>query len=301
MSKNLLQWLRRTRMDEGMIWRNYYKHRRRELRERFPQIGKIGTSKTIMTYLLMRKLMDDGLNFYILSEKKGYIPIQSEDLFGHFYVETIRFVFPNNRVYKYTINCYCSKRLCKNPVIEIPAFHFQICFKQWHEKEVIDFIEHVPEFFSKWNQEMYIIEHEIPKIQKMWEMKKLRSKLMGMRKLESYIESRYQGVCELEEDKITVIVPLNNGHDLTLRTPFLYHVPNWWERIIEMVNALYGYFKQQIDEGFLVWGYLPKEFICYSNNQWYEEFYTRFYREDLEALSKKKGWRKWCPIKVEIA
>ena len=95
MSRNLLQWLKRTRMDEGMIWNTYFKHRNKELRERFPQIGRIGTSKTIMTYLLIRKLTDDGLNFYILSEKDGrYHPIQDEDLFGHFYVETI-FSFSN--------------------------------------------------------------------------------------------------------------------------------------------------------------------------------------------------------------
>lgn len=31
-------------MDEGMIWNNYYKHRKKELRERFPQIGRIGTN-----------------------------------------------------------------------------------------------------------------------------------------------------------------------------------------------------------------------------------------------------------------
>ncbi len=301
MSRNLLQWLKRTRMDEGMIWNTYYKHRKKELRERFPHIGRIGTNKTIMTYLLIRKLTDDGLNFYVLSEEKGvYLPIQSEDLFGHFYVETIRFVFPNDWVDRYTINCYCSRRLCQNPFIEVPAFHFRISFRQWPEKDVIDFIEHVPEYFPKWNREMGIIGHEIPKIQKRKEMNKLRAKLMGMRCLESYIQSRYQGLCELEEDGITVIVPLCNGHDLTVTTPFLYYIPKWWERIEEMVNAFYGYFSEQIDKGLIDLGMFPKEYMCYSNNQWYEEFYTRFYCEELEALSKKKGWRKWCPITVKI-
>ena len=287
-------------MDEGMIWNNYYKHRKKELRERFPQIGRIGTSKTVMTYLLIRKLMDDGLNFYVHSEKGGYLPIQAEDLFGHFYVETIRFVFPNDRVDRYTINCYCSRRLCKNPYIEVPAFHFRISFKQWPEKDVVDFIDHVPEFFTKWNQDMYIIYHEIPKIQKRKEMNKLRAKLMGMRNLESYIQSRYQGLCKLDDDRIRVIVPLCNGHDLTVNAPFLYYIPKWWERIEEMVNAFYGYFSEQIDKGLIDLGMFPKEYMCYSNNQWYEEFYTRFYCEELEALSKKKGWRKWCPIRVKI-
>ena len=301
MSRNLLQWLRRTRMDEGMIWNNYYKHRKKELRERFPQIGRIGTNKTIMTYLLIRKLTDDGLNFYVLSEEKGvYLPIQSEDLFGHFYVETIRFVFPNDWVDRYTINCYCSRRLCQNPFIEVPAFHFRISFKQWPEKDVIDFIEHVPEYFPKWNREMKIIYHEIPKIQKRKEMNKLRAKLMGMRCLEPFIQSRYLGLCEMEEDRITVIVPLYNGHDLTVTTPFLYYIPKWWKRIEEMVNAFYGYFSEHIDKGLIDLGMFPKEYMCYSNNQWYEEFYTRFYCEELEALSKKKGWRKWCPITVKI-
>ena len=302
MSRNLLQWLRRTRMHEGMIWGTYFKHRRKELRERFPQIGRVGTSKTIMTYLLIRKLMDDGLNFYILSEKDGrYHPIQDKDLFGHFYVEIILFVFPNNQVDRYTIDCYCSRRLCRNPYIEIPAFHFRISFKQWPEMDVVDFIEHVPEFFTKWNQEMWTIEHEITKIQKKKEMKKLREKLMGMRCLESYIQLRYQGLCEMKEDRITVIVPLNNGHDLTVRTPFLYYIPNWWERIEEMVNAFNEYFTEQIDKGLINLGPFSKEFICYSNNQWYDSSFRRVHKEDLEALSKKKGWRKWCPITVEIA
>ena len=302
MSRNLLQWLKRTRMDEGMIWNTYYKHRKRELRERFPQIGKIGTSKTIMTYLLIRKLTDDGLNFYILSEEKRvYLPIQDKDLFGHFYVETIRFVFPNNQVDRYTINCYCSKRLCQNPYIEVPDLHFRVSFKQWPEKDVIDFIEHVPEFFPKWNREMKIIYHEIPKIQKREEMKKLRAKLMGMRNLESYIQLRYQGLCELDEDRITVIVPLYNKHDLTVSAPFLYYIPNWWERIQEMVDAFYEYFMKQIDEGLIDLGPFAKEFICYSNNQWCDGSFRRVHREELEALSKKKGWRKWCPISVKIA
>ena len=288
-------------MDEGMIWNNYYKHRKKELRERFPQIGRVGTSKTIMTYLLIRKLMEDGLNFYILSEKDGrYHPIQAEDLFGHFYVETIRFVFPNDRVDRYTINCYCSRRLCKNPYIEVPAFHFRISFKQWPEKDVVDFIDHVPEFFTKWNQDMYIIYHEIPKIQKRKEMNKLRAKLMGMRNLESYIQSRYQGLCKLDDDRIRVIVPLCNGHDLTVNAPFLYYIPKWWERIQEMVDAFYKFFMKRICEGNIDLELFRRELTCYSNNQWYEEFYTRFYCEELEALSKKKGWRKWCPIRVKI-
>lgn len=301
MSRNLLQWLKRTRMNEGMIWNTYYKHRKKELRERFPQIGRIGTNKTIMTYLLIRKLTDDGLNFYVLSEEKGeYLPIQGEDLFGHFYVETIRFIFPNDWVDRYTINCYCSRRLCPNPFIEVPAFHFRISFRQWPEKDVIDFIDHVPEFFPKWNREIRIIGHEIPKIQKRKEMNKLRAKLMGMRCLESYIQSRYQGLCEMKEDMITVIVPLCNGHDLTVTTPFVDYIPNWWERIEEMVNAFYGYFSERICEGNIDLELFRRELTCYSNNQWYEEFYTRFYCEDLEALSKKKGWRKWCPIRVKI-
>ena len=287
-------------MEEGMIWNNYYKHRKKELRERFPQIGRIGTSKTVMTYLLIRKLMDDGLNFYVLSEKVGYLPIQAEDLFGHFYVETIRFAFPNDRVDRYTINCYCSRRLCKNPYIEVPAFHFRISFKQWSEKDLIDFIDHVPEFFPKWNREIRIIGHEIPKIQKRKEMNKLRAKLMGMRNLESYIQSRYQGLCELDEDRIRVIVPLCNGHDLTVNAPFLYYIPKWWERIQEMVDAFYEYFMKRICEGNIDLELFRRELTCYSNNQWYEEFYTRFYCEDLDALSKKKGWRKWCPITVKI-
>jgi hypothetical protein len=224
-------------MDEGMIWNTYYKHRKKELRERFPQIGRIGTNKTIMTYLLIRKLTDDGLNFYVLSEEKGvYLPIQGEDLFGHFYVQTIRFIFPNDWVDRYTINCYCSRRLCPNPFIEVPAFHFRISFRQWSEKDLIDFIDHVPEFFPKWNREIRIIGHEIPKIQKRKEMNKLRAKLMGMRCLESYIQSRHLGLCEMKEDWITVIVPLCNGHDLTVTTPFVDYIPKWWERIEEMVD-----------------------------------------------------------------
>lgn len=301
MSRNLIQWLRRTRMDEGMIWNTYYKHRKKELRERFPQIGRIGTNKTIMTYLLIRKLTDDGLNFYVLSEEKGvYLPIQGEDLFGHFYVETIHFIFPNGWVDRYTINCYCSRRLCPNPFIEVPAFHFRISIRQWSEKDVIDFIDHVPEFFPKWNREIRIIGHEIPKIQKRKEMNKLRAKLMGMRSLESYIQSRYQGLCEMKDDWITVIVPLCNGHDLTVTTPFVDYIPNWWERVEEMVNAFYGYFSEKIDKGLIDFEPFSNEFVCHSNNQWYDGYFTRVHQEGLEALSKKKGWRKWCLIKVKI-
>ena len=289
-------------MNEGMIWNTYYKHRKKELRERFPHIGRIGTNKNIMTYLLIRKWTEDGLNYYILSEEKGkYVPIQSVDPFGNYYVENIRFEFPNGRLDKYTINCYCSKCLCRNPYIEVPALHFRISCKQWTEKVLVDFLEHVPEFFLKWNREMKLIEHEIPKIQKRKEMNKLRAKLMGMRCLESYIQSRYLGLCEMKEDWITVIVPLSIGHDLTVTTPFVDYIPNWWERIEEMVNAFYGYFMKQIDEGLLDLEPLSNEFICYSNNQWYDGFFTRVQNEDLEALSKKKGWRKWCPMRLEIA
>ena len=289
-------------MEEGMIWRTYYKHRRRELRERFPQIGRIGTNMKVMTYLLIRKWMDDGLNYYILSEEKGkYVPIQSVDPFGNYYVESISYVFPNGWLDKYTINCYCSKRLCRNPYIEVPALHFRISCKQWSENDVIDFLDHLPEFFLKWNREMKLIEHEIPKIQKMCEMKKLRSKLLGMRKLESYIQSRYQGLCELKDGWITVIVPLSNGHNLTFTIPFLYHIPNWWERIQEMVNAFTGYFQKQIDEGLLDLDSLTKWFICYSNNQWFDGYFARIHNDGLEALSKKKGWRKWCPMRLDIS
>ena len=157
------------------------------------------------------------------------------------------------------------------------------------------------ERFPKWNREIRIIGHEIPKIQKRKEMNKLRAKLMGMRCLESYIQSRYQGLCELDEDRIRVIVPLYNKHDLTVNAPFLYYIPKWWERIQEMVDAFYEYFMKRICEGNIDLELFRRELTCYSNNQWYEEFYTRFYCEDFEALSKKKGWRKWCPITVEIA
>ena len=67
-----------------------------------------------------------------------------------------------------------------------------------------------------------------------------------------------------------------------------------------MVNAFYGYFSEQIDKGLIDFEPFSNEFVCYSKNQWYDGYFTRVHQEGLEALSKKKGWRKWYPIRVKI-
>lgn len=303
MSRNLIQWLRRTRMTKSMIWKTYFKHRRQELRERFPQCRRSGTSTNFMTYLQIRTNLGDGLYYCIFSEDKHtYIPIDTYDFFSHYYVEKICFEFQDDGLTTYVIKCYCRKQLCSNPIVEIPRLDFLISIKYWSPKEACDFIEILPQFFDKWRKELWTLYLEISKIMKMREMKMLRSELLGMRKIESYVESRYMGFCEKNEEEVSVTVALSDGHDLTITSQFVYYYPNWWERTLEIVDAFVAYFECQIKDNGLNRLSIPCKLNCFDGQQWFDSFTYQDLPEDLVALTaSKKKWRKWMPMVVEIA
>lgn len=298
-------------MDEGMIWKTYFKHRRQELRERFPQCGRRGSEANRLTVLQFRKIMGKGLNYFYINlnnwdKPEKAMPIDAQKLPGDYYVRAIRFGFLNDSVKRYVINCYCSDWYCYNPVIEIPAFHFRMIVKYWWPGEVCDFIEHVPEYFPQWREEIRLIEQEVPKIEKLNRMKQIRSERMGLRTIEPFIESRLQGQCEISEGWLHITVPLSNARILTIKMPIQSHNHDWWEKIQAMVSAIVELFETQIAENRFNWESPTMEVLCtpkecgHKENLWWSSKWVR--REDLEGLfRKKKTWRKYLPITVKIA
>ena len=298
-------------MDEGMIWNTYFKHRRKELRERFPQCGRRGSNTNHLTVLQIRSIMGKGLNYFFVNKKywdteEISMPIDANKLPGDYYVKTIRFDLPKDSVKRYMVNCYCSEWEYHDPIIEIPAFHFRMSIKYWWASEVRDFIDHVPEFFPQWSEEVRLIEQEVPKIEKMRRMRGIRSERMGLRTFEPFIESRHLGLCEINENKLHMIVPLYNGCDLSIRMPIQSHNPDWWEKIKALVNAIVEFFQTQIAEKRFNWGSPQMVALCTPKTCGYWKFDGWRHKwvrcEELEGLFKKrKTWRKYLPITVEIA
>ena len=281
-------------MEEGMIWNTYFKHRKKELREKFPLYGRRSKSTRLLTYLMVRTILGDGLHYYILSENKDYIPIEPYDFFSHYFVEKICYEFPSEDMAKWTIKCYCRKQPCSYPIVEVPRLKFWFCIKYWSPKEVCDFIEILPQFFDKWSKEIWTINHEIPKIKKMREIKRLRLELLGKRE----IESRYQGRFELDEEEVAVTVPLSDEYELTVRTDFVYYIPDWWERTLEIVDTFVEYFECHDD-----WYWMPDigRLICVDENRWFHVYYKCDIPEDIKALTaNKRKWLKLMPLSVEI-
>ena len=167
-----------------MIWNTYFKHRRWELHKKFPLCGRSKSTKPL-TCLMVRTILGDGIDCFILSRDKDYTPIAPYDFDSHYYVERICFEFPSEDVAIWTVKCYCRKRPCSRPIVAVRRFRFWFSIKNWSPKEACDLIEILPQFFDKWSKEMWTINHEIPKIKKMREIKMLRSELLGMRKIES--------------------------------------------------------------------------------------------------------------------
>lgn len=298
-------------MDEGMIWKTYFKHRRQELRERFPQCGRRGTNANHSTVLQIRSIMGKGLNYFFVNRRNWYteeisMPIDARKLPGDYYVKAIRFEFPKDSVKRYMINCYCSEWEYHDPVIEIPDFRFRMSIKYWWAVEIRDFIEHVYEYFPQWKEEMQFIVQEVPKIEKLNRMKQIRSERMGLRTFESFIESCHQGLCEIKEHQLCVIVPLSNARILSIEMPIQSHNPDWWEKIQSMVSAIVELFETQIAENRFDWESPTMEVLCtpqkcgYWKNYGWSSKWVR--RDDLEGLFKrKKTWRKYLPITVKIA
>ena len=310
MSRNLLQWLKRTRMEEGMIWNTYFKHRRQELRERFPQCGKRGTNANHLTVLQFRSIIGKGVNYYYVNSIYGdtmeiSTPVDAKNIPDDYYVKAIRFEFPKDSEERYMINCYCCEWEYHDPVIELPDFHFRMSIKYWWAVEIRDFIEHVNKFFPQWREEVQLIEHEVPKIEKLRRMRQIRSERMRLRTFEPFIESCHQGLCEIKEGRLYVIVPLSNGRDLSIEMPVQTHNQDWWEKIQAMVSAIVELFETQIAENRFNWSPHLREVICTSRTCGYWGFdswrYKWIRREDLEGLfRKKKTWRKYMPITVKM-
>ncbi|MBO7629156.1 MAG: hypothetical protein J6S87_04330 [Bacteroidales bacterium] len=314
MSKYLLQWLRRTRMTEGMIWKAYFKHRRQELRERFPQCGRRGTSTAYLTVLQFRAIMGNGLNydyekcerdwFGRLSSSGDRIGMSEDDIPGDYYVKYIRLVYLDDSIKRFMIYCRCCELKYPDPVIEIPDFNFKMSIRYWWPAEVRDFIDHVHEFFPQWSEEMELIEREVTKLKKLTEMRKIRSERLGIRELEQFVVSRYRGTYEIEGEYLYVVVPLYNGHDITFEMPMRYHIPEWWEKIKAMVSAVVELFQKEIAEGSFDWELLPLEIKC-KTGRWIMSWHTKYYKWVRhiyleELVFKKKSWRKLMPFSIEI-
>ena len=291
-------------MDEGMIWNTYFKHRRQELRERFPQCRRRrGTCTKKLTYLQIRTDLGDELHNYILSENKEYLPIELYDFVSHYFVEKICFEFLDDDLTTYVINCYCRKQRCPNPVVEIPRLNFWFNINHWWPSEVRDFIETLPQFFVKWKEEMWTLNHEIPKIRKKWEMRKIRSELLGQRKIKSHVWSRYKsvGLCLMYNEKVCVQVPLSDGHGLGIETKFVYYYADWVERTVEVVDALVDYFECQIEKNGCEWMPDKADVECEDGKEWTKYSGDWEIPEDLKALTaSKKRWLKLMPLEVEI-
>lgn len=303
MSRNLLQWLKRTRMDEGMIWNTYFRHRRQELREWFPQCRGKGTSTNFMTYLQIRTILGDGLHYYILSENKDYVPIEPYDFYSPYFVEKICFEFLDDGLTNYVINCYCRKKLCPNPTVEIPGLHFWNNIKYWSPMEARDFIEMLPRFFDQWSEEVRTLNREIPKIGKKWNMRRIRAESLGKRKIQSYILSRYDYFvdCGVYDEKIWVVVPLSDGHDIMFWSEFVYYFPDWVERTMEVVDAFVEYFECKIKDNGEDWMPVSADIECMDGKKWCNYSKNWEIPEDLKALAAdKRRWRKLMPIELEI-
>ena len=235
----------------------------------------------------------------------GSLHFWARKLPGDYYVKAIRFEFPKDSVKRYMINCYCSEWEYHDPVIEIPDFRFRMSIKYWWAVEIRDFIEHVNKFFPQWKEEVQLIEHEVPKIEKLRRMREIRSERMRLRTFEPFIESCHQGLCEIKEGRLCAIVPLSNGRDLSIEMPVQSHNPDWWEKIQAMVSAIIELFETQIAENRFNWSPHLREVICTSRTCGYWGFdswrYKWIRREDLEGLfRKKKTWRKYMPITVKM-
>ena len=303
MSRNLLQWLSRTRMEEGMIWNTYFRHRRQELRETFPQCRGKGTSTNFMTYLQIRTILGDGLHYYILSENKDYVPIDPYDFYSPYFVEKICFEFLDDGLTNYVINCYCRKKLCPNPTVEIPRLHFWINIKYWSPMEARDFIETLPQFFDQWREELRTLNREIPKIGKKWNMRRIRAEFLGKRKIQSYILSRYDYWvdCWMLDERVWLSIPLSDGHDIEVETEFVYYFPDWVERTMEVVDAFVEYFECKIRDEGADWMPVSTDIEWVDGKKW--NIYAGDWEipEDLKALvASKKRWRKLMPIEVKI-
>lgn len=173
--------------------------------------------------------------------------------------------------------------------------------EKWSSKEACDFIEILLQFFNKWSKEMWTINHEIPKIKKMREIKMLRSELLGMRKIESYIEARYQGECEKNEEEVSVTVQLNEMYYLCITTQIACYIPDWWERTLEIVDAFVEYLECQIKDNDLIWMPYCCVLNCIDGHHWKNSYSIWGIPEDLKALTaSKKKWHKLMPMLVEI-
>ena len=260
-------------MDEGMIWNTYFRHRRQELRETFPQCRGKGTSTNYMTYLQIRTILGDGLHYYILSENKDYVPIEPYDFYSPYFVEKICFEFLDDGLTNYVINCYCRKKLCPNPTVEIPRLHFWYNIKYWSPMEARDFIEMLPRFFDQWSEEVRTLNREIPKIGKKWNMRRIRAESLGKRKIQSYILSRYDYFvdCGVYDEKIWVVVPLSDGHDIMFWSEFVYYFPDWVERTMEVVDAFVEYFECKIKDNGEDWmpGSRRNWFCLQGQSSWF--------------------------------
>lgn len=125
-------------------------------------------------------------------------------------------------------------------------------------------------------------------------MKILRLISLGKRE----IESRYQGQFELDEGEVAVTVPLSDEYDLIVRVEFVYHITDWLERTLEIVDAFVKYFKCHDD---WYWMLDFGRILCTDETKWFNIYGSRDIPEDLKALSiNKKKWLKLMPMSVEI-
>ncbi len=250
---------------------------------------------------MVRTILGDGLDYVVLSGDKDYKPIEPYDFVSHYYVERICFEFPSEDAAVWTVKCYCRKQPCSRPIVAVPRFRFWFSIKNWLPKEACDFIEILPHFFDKWSKEMWTINHEIPKIKKMREIKMLRSEMLGMRKIESYIESRYQGECEKNEEEVSVTIQLNEKWFMCITTQIVCYIPNWWERTLEIVDTFVEYLESQIEDNNLFWVPYYCELNCNDGRHWYTSYLIWDITEDLKALTaSKKRWLKLMPMVVDI-
>ena len=217
----------------------------------------------------------------------------------------IHTIFPDrNDLRKYHFVTSMSKEQVFNRDIRffIPELNIKLDFSRiyMNPQTKIDFLVHVHEYFEKWDMEKKLLDHEIPKRKKILEMQMLKSKTLGIRKIETSIELRYSGQSRIENDRIMVDVPLCNGHGISIELPARYGSSNWGDNAVELLTSIIDYAYSKAESGTegmdKIQGraYFGTRRRCMFEPRRHIPFWEDFPEKD------RKRWRKWMPIYINI-
>ena len=309
--KRLLQWLRRTGWNEYDIRKQYESYMLAEMAERFqdrqddPVIPysaeEFAEALDKAGVILVDPMDEEKMKTLSPSAIRQIRQVSQIRPFRY----TIYTILPDrNDLSKYHFVTNMSKEellRCRFrfliPELDIDFFFYQT---PMNPQRKIDFLAHVHEYFEKWDREKRLLDHEIPKRKKILEMQMLKSKTLGIRKIETSIELRYSGQSRIENDRVKVDVPLCNGHGLSIDLPARYDSPNWGDSAVELLTSIIDYVYCKAESGTedmdKIQGsaYFGTRRRCMFEPRRHIPFWEDFPEKD------RKRWRKWMPIYINI-